>query len=165
MKIGADRIERVMVELFGAVRRGVEVKRQLLQLLRHDRLVVARGLRNPGGQLSAELEAVAAANIDHHSLGVGALGRVCRERHGIGRGFGQLEQGRGFAQCARDGDDRAFRSTGLEQGFDARRDLVAGRLDPDRARSPEQAHRPGFVGENGGVGLYRRPKRAQTCSP
>ena len=39
--VGADRVDRVMVELLGRMRRRVEVERELLQLLRDDRLVVA----------------------------------------------------------------------------------------------------------------------------
>ena len=65
-----------MIEFLGRLRRGVDVERQLLQLLANNRLVVAARFCDSRRDWRADLESEAPANLRDHPLGLGSLGRI-----------------------------------------------------------------------------------------
>ena len=124
-----------------ALGRGVEVERELGQFLRDDRLVVARSRRRSAPRRRGAMRSPSrAAEVDHHPVGIARL-RAHRRRWAQRRrcALGQLEQRRGLAQRAGDQRPPGFPTAGASSSAStAGDDLVAGRLDPDRARPPNR---------------------------
>ena len=94
----------------GGGRAGVE--RVFDHFLRGDRLVVGRGRGDPRGNVGRDPQALAAAEVDHHPVGIAAFGNVGDMGKRGGVALGQLQQRGRFAQRPGNGDGRSSRPPG-----------------------------------------------------
>ena len=144
-----------MIQFFRRLRRGPDIKRELVELLRGDRLVIAAGVGQPRRDRRAEFEAEAAAEVRNHPLGVLPFRQICGIGSGQGRRLGELEQSRSLLELAGDRHHRAFQGGSTKQSLDSVGDVFAGGLDPDHALAAKQGQRPGLVRQRAGIGLDR----------
>ena len=149
-----------MVKLLGRVRRRVEIQRELLQLLRDDRLVVAAASASraaTGGLIFSPKRRPRSVTIRSASW---PFGRIGGEGQRAGRASASLSSAEVF------GSAPAIATTGLSVAgpsssatTPSSMSLVAGSIQIS-ALAAEQAHRAGFVGERRRVRLHRAGRRS-----
>jgi hypothetical protein len=148
---GADRADRLLVELARPVGSRVEIVRELRQLLAEDRTIAAAGLDETTRGVGSHDQADGAAHFGGKALRVLALGCVAREGEGVRAGQRELHELRRRLERTGDEDDRIGSGWNLEQGFDRRDAFVSCGIDQDVARASEQGDRGRFVSKAGRI--------------
>ncbi len=131
--------------LGGAVGRCIKEQGQLFNFLRHHRAIIAaRGRQRPAQIARQSQPGLAAQGISNLEEGgrLWLIALVGQRQLAVEREF---DEGRGWPQCAGNGDHRVARHRGFEQALHSCDDIVGRGLDADPALAAEHRNARRFI--------------------
>ena len=136
-QIGADRVERRIVDLARPVWPCVEKQRELFDFASHHCPVAPARRGDAVRGIARRAQAVIARDGRRQAIGVRAIGNVAGEGHRARRCRGELDDLAGRFDGGRDRDDRVAGALRLQQRGEGVGAFLAGRRDADVARAAE----------------------------